>query len=478
MSDARALFPVPLAIRLLLDSVSYSNALPDWVHPLVIDYNGREDRVTEALNRYLAGEMPEKAMEVPVPKKDGTFNVWLTPSVNDQIALQACVSAVAQDIEQKYLDKDRVFSCRLNTDPTRLAFLNNQVDGWKQFNLRVYDRCASDRCVLQFDIKSAYESIKFDSFSNFLHRATNGHPASNAIEGLLKTFSGSRGGLPFINDSVFFLGNAYFSEVDNLLRAHNYEFVRFVDDYRVFGNSPADLEAILAEIRPELRAAGFEINEGKLKLGTGEEYLQAMANIKYAESSATDYHDASVQMDIYNPKGLLEQVLLCLGSPSERLHDGFGRMLLGSLRAMHFRTAFAREQGAEQELTLENDDYADPEDAFYGLLSNDPEALKLVAERLEEYSRSPKDIWRLIWVLYVCRDLRKDKIKDTALQSRIFNSIEAIQTSKAIDLIGRLWAQQVTKTRKSEETISLIEKIHGLGYQDAGSIWNGSQTDQ
>jgi hypothetical protein len=34
-------FPVQLAIRLLLDSVSYSNALPEWFDVLVIDYNDR-----------------------------------------------------------------------------------------------------------------------------------------------------------------------------------------------------------------------------------------------------------------------------------------------------------------------------------------------------------------------------------------------------------------------------------------------------
>ncbi len=414
MPETIQLFPIPLAIRLLLDSVSFSNALPYWVHPLVIDYSGREDRVRQALKRYLGGETPDKAMEIPVPKKDGNSNVWLIPSVNDQIALQASVSAVAEVIEQRSLDKSTVFSCRLNKDPKRLAFLDNQIDGWKQFNSRVQDRCALDRCVLQFDIRSAYESIEFDAFVKFLHKATDGHPASGIIERLLTAFSGTRPGLPFINDSVFFLGNAYFSEVDRILRARNYDFIRFVDDYRVFGSSTSTLEGVLSAIRPELRALGFELNESKLKLGTGEEYLQAMSKVKFAEVAATDYHDASVQDGIFDPKSLFDQVMACLKNPDDNLHQGFGRMLLSNLRTTQYRVAFAQAQGSEQ----------GGEDTFNGLLAHNSDALKLIAQRLDQYSEAPGETWRLVWTLYICKDVDQATIEDQALRSHIAESIE------------------------------------------------------
>jgi hypothetical protein len=65
----KASFPVQLAIRLLLDSVSYSNALPEWVDVLVIDYNGRVKRINKALSDYLEGAIPRKAFEIEVPKK-------------------------------------------------------------------------------------------------------------------------------------------------------------------------------------------------------------------------------------------------------------------------------------------------------------------------------------------------------------------------------------------------------------------------
>src|SRR5271155_2162949 len=139
-----------LAIRLLLDSVSYSNALPEWFESLTVDYLAREGTVRESARRYLNGEHPKAPFEIDVPKRSGGSNSWVIPSINDQIILQACISAVAQDVEQKCIDSKRVFSCLYNTNPNRLAFLEDQVEAWTRFQLETQDRCASEDCILQF----------------------------------------------------------------------------------------------------------------------------------------------------------------------------------------------------------------------------------------------------------------------------------------------------------------------------------------
>jgi hypothetical protein len=46
--------------------------------------------------------------------------------------------------------------------------------------------------------------------------------------------------------------------------------------------------------------------------------LEAMSKLKYAETPATDYHDASVQPDLIAPEDMLDQVLAAL------IHDGSG----------------------------------------------------------------------------------------------------------------------------------------------------------
>jgi hypothetical protein len=319
--------------------------------------------------------------------------------------------------------------------------------------------------MLQIDLKSAYESINFDLFSKFLVDVTDNHPATKILLRLLRAFSNAKGGLPFINDSVFFLGNAYFNVVDKIIGSHKYEFVRFVDDYRIFGPTLSELENMLLQLRKDLRGIGFEINDQKLKLGTGEEYLEVMANSKYVEIPATEYHNAFVQMDLPAPQVLLQQVLACLQNPEDKLHQGFGRMLMATLRTMRIRTSFAEAQGGMQESL--------PEDSFYDLLAQNSEALMLITKRLDEYQIGSANRWRLVWILYLCRNLTRGRIEDAALGASIFTAIDKISDTQTIDPVCRLWATRTTVVRSPEDTVKVVEQIHALEYEKAGRAWYG-----
>jgi hypothetical protein len=450
-------FPVQLAIRLLLDSVSYSNALPDWVDVLVIDYNVRAKLINKALNDYFAGAKPRTAFEIEVPKKFGTPKTWVVPSVNDQIVIQACVSSIAEGIEGRCIDRAVVYSSQLNRDPRRLSFLENQVDAWAKFQSAVHSRCANGECLLQIDLRDAYESIQIQSFSKLLNEKADFVPAAKILIHLLTTFGKGKSGIPFINDSVFFLGNAYFSVVDDLLKQRKRQFVRFVDDYKIFGTSASELESFLPELRKDLAKLGFEINDQKLKLGTGEEYLEAISKLRYAEIPKTEYIDASVQPDVYEPEDMVKQILESLRNPDEFLHQGFGRLQMASLRRMKVRVLFTDTVGYEDS----------PLDDFKGIISENAEAMGLIAQRLEDYSRNGDQTWRLIWVLYLCTFLDESSSQGEQLRSRIFTAIDQISHSYSVDRVARQWASAV-KIQRAVVEDQKIEKIHDLEYLEAG----------
>jgi hypothetical protein len=119
--------PVGLAIRLLLDSTSYSNPVPEWFEPLSINYRQRENRLRMDIGTYLNGGKPAPVFEIPVPKKAGGSNLWVVPSVNDQIICQAAVSALARRLQSACVDPTKVFSCLLNSDPSRVSLFEAQV---------------------------------------------------------------------------------------------------------------------------------------------------------------------------------------------------------------------------------------------------------------------------------------------------------------------------------------------------------------
>jgi hypothetical protein len=279
---------------------------------------------------------------------------------------------------------------------------------------------------------------------------------------LLSTFSNGRGGISLINDSVFFLGNAYFSIVDDILRQKRRQFVRFVDDYKIFGASELELEGFLPELRTELSKLGFEINDQKLKLGTGDEYLEAISNLKYAKIPKTEYIDASVQPDVYEPNDMMEQILESLRKPDEFLHQGFGRLQMASLRRMQIRGLFSERVGYEES----------PLDEFKKIFSEDSEALNLILERLEDYSQKSNETWRLVWVLYLCKFLSETSSKNKKLRSHIFEIIDRISHSNSVDRVARQWAAGGKAERAVVEN-EKIEEIHTLEYLEAGRVWYG-----
>ena len=92
--------PIQLAIRLVLDSISYSNPLPPWFDSVTIDYKKRERTIGKKILRYLDGEKPTVPFQIDLPKKTGGKKPWKVPSVNDQIILQAGVSVLAKQASE------------------------------------------------------------------------------------------------------------------------------------------------------------------------------------------------------------------------------------------------------------------------------------------------------------------------------------------------------------------------------------------
>jgi len=130
MTDA---LPLQLAIRLSLDNVSYSNPVPEWFEVTDLNYLHKEETLRATIRRYLGGDRPGRPFILTVPAKSGALKSWSVSSVDDQIILQACVSCTAEILESKSVDRDRVYSCRVSTNPNRVSLMEDQVAWWQRF---------------------------------------------------------------------------------------------------------------------------------------------------------------------------------------------------------------------------------------------------------------------------------------------------------------------------------------------------------
>jgi hypothetical protein len=464
---------IQLGIRLTLDSVSYSNPLPDWFEVPAINYSAREEAIRRRIRMYLGGTKPEPPFAIALPRKSGETKPWSMPSVNDQIIFQTCVSSIAERLFEKSVDGQKVFSYRYNRNRDVLALTEDHLTAWRNFQNETQRRCGSANCILQIDLEDAFRSIDRARFIQFLRDLFPDRSEVDLLEILVNSFAAGEPGLPLVNDSVFFLGNAYLSVVDRAVGRHTSNFLRFVDDYRIFGKSQAELQNVAQALGPDLEHLGFRINSHKLRLQTGEEYLEALSQVRYAEKESDGALDGDSDVDIETvrqysgpatytgiipPDIMVAHIKATLDHPEERLNDGRGRLLMASLRR-------ARLDGQVVE------DHSDGDNGipalrrhFRGQLSRDRPMLERIGKLLNDYVTQPDELWRLTWLLYLVKDIdfeAADHRASLALQ----NSLAAIRTSRSVPTVARLWADAGTPSTRGE-----IERLHQLDYVRSGQL--------
>ncbi len=409
---------IPLAVRLYLDSISYSDALPGWVDPLAPDYPAIEAAVARRLDRYLAGDRPTRPFEIAVPRKDGEFRTWLLPSVSDQILLGACAVSLAGPLAAAGMpESSRVFSYRLADDPDRLALSRGQIRSWTDFQIETRRRLANASHLLQIDLERAFLSIDRGRFLRFLReRAPEGRPV-DLLAAFLDPAVVPAPGLPMINDALSFLGNAYFHEVDEVFRRHGADFIRFVDDYRVFGSSGTELERILGGVSGDLRSLGFRINARKLRLGRGEEYLEAVSKLEPARTTtdADGYVSAAIFEDLIGPEPLAGLIERALNRPEEILTEGYGRFLSGALRRLRIN----------EELVALRSGFSSPRDELKERLDRDPIVTQSLA-RLHEFAFEPALTWRALSILDLMGELPTERLQGPLIEMLKFDKLPEI----------------------------------------------------
>ncbi len=452
--------PIQLGTRLVLDAVSYSKPVPPWSDPVTIDYRAREGRISNKIIRYLDGETPPPPFEVEVPKKAGGKKLWKVPSVNDQIVTQVCVSALAEKVYGA-LDSERVLSYRYNIDADRLQLTESQVSSWKQFQDETDQKLTTQSHLLQIDLEDAFESIDRVKFFDFLDHLAPTRVEVSLLRRMLESFSRGNAGLPLVNDSVFFMGNAYLHLVDQAVGKYSPNFIRFVDDYRIFGNSSDHLEALLQQISEELMPLGFKINESKVKLGSKEEYLEAIAHDKYATTKEAEdgYISATAFDDVAAPNLLVNLITRALQNPTDLLTEGFGRLSLGAIRRIRLN----------HDVAVEGKNYLhSPWEEYQDGLSKNDDLIKRALDLLETYLKDADESWRVVWLLYMLDDVDSEKAIEPKRQPRKEELLRSASTIGNTEVI-RLWARKALARVEPGE----IEELHELGYLEGGARYYG-----
>jgi hypothetical protein len=450
------MLPLKLAIRTVMNDVWYSNALPEWYTPECVDEAARVKHLSDRIKRYLEGEIPLNALSLQVPRLTGGTRTWVVPAVNDQMIMHACVASLSTIVAMSF-DRKHVFSCEPNDNPSRIAFMKPQIAAMFAFNKETVRRLQQGAFVLELDIENAFSSIDRDQFIGFLEKIRPDSMEVTLISWLINAWAGKESGIPLINDSVFFLGSAYLNVVDRVVSAVTDDFIRYMDDYRIFGNNKAELEALFEKISHGLLQLGLKVNPRKVRIGSSKDFLEPVTEMRFATNQQIKANsqyvinlDAGIDTQI-EPEQLATLVARSLETPTDYLNEGFGRCLLGAMRRYRLNTAIYRRAGHEdQGLGVR----------LRTLLVEDPKALELTRTRLIEYGNKPEHTWRAIWVIYL--------IEQQGSAQRFDSQLAHIEQNTQMPAVAKLWARRCRRGIGGEPEKLGNELLHDMSYIEAG----------
>ncbi len=254
------------------------------------------------------------------------------------------------------------------------------------------------------------------------------------------------------------------SEIDKVVKVRTSNFIRFVDDYRVFGGHREDLARLLEEVERRLRPLGYTINSDKVRLGTGQEYLDAVSRIKYEKTTGLErttpdgskYINAAIFTDIIEPEKLVDLVQKTVQNPDEHLNEGLGRLLLGFLKKMRINGWIACERNYPRSLRKD----------FSEQLSSNAEVVKTATGLLKAYSADQQQMWRSIWLLYVLQDIDTSQMPDKETARSLKATLQQIREADDVPPVVRIWANAPFGMIEEDA----FEQLHDSEYVECGRL--------
>lgn len=234
-------------------------------------------RIAENLLRPTEADSPLPIDAVPVPKLSAHAYRragWIEPV--DLLTFLTCAILIAQRIESTRVpvEAQRVFSHRFNPRDGRL--FDAQYDG-NSFHAAVARRleARAGTVLVSADVSECYDSISGDRLAQSLLRRGVETWLVATVSRLLAGWRGSVGrGLPIGSHASRILAEAILGDIDSYLQADGIDYVRFIDDYRLFAPDAATAQAWLQRLDARLTSEGLHLNQSKTSIRslTGEQY--------------------------------------------------------------------------------------------------------------------------------------------------------------------------------------------------------------
>ena len=222
------------------------------------------------------------------PKPSGTFRIVHQIDPISSIVYTALTYMIAEKIEKKRFALSEQVACsyRISIDKEAGTFFEHGT-GYGDF----LEKCA--------ELNKTYENVLITDISDFynqvyIHRLRNAISAldtgladvAKSIEGFLLSINGSpTKGIPVGPAASIIMAEALMIDVDEFIANSGFKHTRYVDDFRIFGNSKNELVTFLDKLTKYLfENHRLNLSSSKTEIITKEvfvdSYLESPENIE------------------------------------------------------------------------------------------------------------------------------------------------------------------------------------------------------
>ena len=201
----------------------------------------------------------------------------------DFLLFSALVYELGTDLESKRVDSTIAASHRFAPDPS--GRLYSPIHRYSAFQARSHNTSQQFPFVLLSDIADFFPRLYFHRLENALDSATRKKSHVRAVKHFIKEWNDNLSyGIPIGPSVSRLLAEITITNVDKLLISEGVLFIRYVDDYRIFANSPLHAYKQLALLANALlNVHGLTLQKQKTIIVSSLDFREKFCRISEAD---------------------------------------------------------------------------------------------------------------------------------------------------------------------------------------------------
>jgi hypothetical protein len=218
-----------------------------------------------------AGYHPSSAPIADIPKGNGAVRPAAILSLEDRTVYAALVGALLPEIYSglRWAQGTVDFSYQLSGNLSSVGWLRNRFLNWRRFRRVQTDKLAGERVshVVISDLTGFYENIDLEILMSDLRALGCDVGKVQILQTCLRRWGVIPGrGIPQGYSASDILAKVYLHPVDRAMIDEGFDYIRYVDDIRLFCSSFTDCKKSLMFITQVLRGRGLNMQTSKTEM--------------------------------------------------------------------------------------------------------------------------------------------------------------------------------------------------------------------